>query len=122
MNHLKTVFALLFVLFAVQGCRNSTIYPDQNDIDLKDDANGEGTVDINDILGAEWKLVGFQQQTGNALQLDKVPDTQDFTLTFGSGDASGMADCKGYAYQYSHDDKGNISFFNPTNVCIGNIH
>ena len=113
MNHLKTVFALLFVLFAVQGCRNSTIYPDQNDIDLKDDANGEGTVDINDILGAEWKLVGFQQQTGYALQLDKVPDTQDYTLAFGSGNASGMADCKGYAYQYSHDDKGNISFFNP---------
>ena len=103
---------LLFAL-VLGACRDSTIYPDHGGNNGGNNSTDSSAVSIDALLGAEWRLVGFQRQNGSAVQLDKVPDDQTFTLTFGTGDAAGMADCKGYAYQYSHTDEGKISFFNP---------
>ena len=109
------VFAAIFALaFALQACTDSTIFPDDRIDDGGIDLNDDSTkVTISEILNLEWRLVGFQQQVGNALRLDKVPNNQNFTLTFSSNEAGGTADCKGYAYQYTSNKDGMLSFFDP---------
>ena len=112
MKQARIVIGLLLIALFVQGCNDTTIYPERSGNNGGGD-HETGSATIEDVIGVEWKLVGFQKQTGSTLSLDKVPDGQNFSLTFSQTEAGGMADCKGYGYQYSHDEEKNISFFDP---------
>ena len=113
MKRITGFAAIIMLAFSLQACNDSTIFPDDrvdDGIDITDDST---KVTISEILNLEWRLVGFQQQVGNSLRLDKVPNDQNFTLSFTNNEGGGMADCKGYTYQYTSDKNGQLSFFDP---------